>query len=1423
MSSLHARLAIWNGEAANPTRTKVTATAVYRDGVACGHSDGKIWLYEFNTLLSPPESEGDAGFSKELGIYPKCTLAAHQSSISLLKLAEVNSPLADGTEGALLSISSDGDVVLWAVSDGRCLSRIRTPLQNIRPTVANIQTVDYQPATEDLLFISGEGRTSYVLSFPSLEVVHEWQLPHSEWVTAQVVRRRKDHFRSELITCTNDGVVRMWSYDELAISQQDVFSRAASPRASTFADIAVLGTGTPASGSESVSSDQDSELAGTGRNGVFCLESTFAALGEEYAIIRLVVNPFNDDEFLAVSPTIVRLFASRDSELHELLRWKAQRTNSAAFAGAGFLTKSDIVFWDALGNIFNVCSSFAVEGGSVGMHLTRGQHAERTGEQPEFSVSSFDSVFAGSDSALGMIANQPNTPINVLTTYTSNRKTQSLSVVLPVPLSSVCGSANRPHVDPEDSKSKVKNWLGGSTFFEMNELWSRWLEGIKLDSNITSTAIMRSGRIALGFSDGMIRLASPMTLMCKPETKARTTKDLNLSAHRSAITALFEWDAMAIGACTDCRDSPNDDQDSHIGSILISASKDLTIKIWDTTTGECLYTLPCQSAPIVAMLAVLPATKTVAWNQESERHRKCAVLLESLVLAVSSDNSTTLISMDSLERIHVTAPYHEHPVRLSLCKDSADLLLRYSDDTQTTIELSHLVDISPTNDVTRLDQFPSYTMSMLTSTLRLVGDSAAANSDHSWASIHFLLAQSNFSKLRANNGVPSAVVLDIEIIQLYSAVSKLVSERTGRQELQRLILDEATSRSSSSVASNNNNNSNKGVLWPLNTALMLMSVLCTWGISKDLDATKQNDFGLAKPLPNVAVSLSNKYPDVHTVVFPSAQVKGFCWCVSPLLNAQRMMAILVLSQSILQGNEKKAVEVINYYVGRLPNEVGARFRPPCLLTLAKYWQSPNVARCASGAVNAEDLYALTIVCIIGSDFPSLLLPTARSMAASILQALITNDRVGTRSRMVAIELLSRGFSAFKSHIDNQLVIRRLLAIMMSVSEDGHGMGIATQQHQQPQQGTIAAAAHHLSVVPSGSVGPRRAMSGVSIPAAIRGAGSHGESTPGSRRPSHARRDPDSDVSKDSPQVQSSAEDGIEDIARKSAVAGHLHRHHKRRVTHSSRSPRPRNMSVGDDSSSVGNTVSFNLVVLAKSALLRISTSEISLIASTANSILRHGENLGERRGALQLIGLVAQKYPVLLYPYLEGLATTIVQAIEPKHATARKQLISAAGAALQGLVRTYPWVSFHPESQCLAVGCIDGRCTTFDLRTATRTAVYDSQAAGPVVAVAISPRGDRVASFTLGNGMLSIWDPSPSALAMFARSLFWSATDNGEASEASSGTVGASKTMTIPAEFLGQTDDLAMAKMMELAKLTWTADQTVLLQIHDASFSLSLT
>ncbi|KAJ2853809.1 hypothetical protein J3B02_002967 [Coemansia erecta] len=1041
--------------------------------------------------------------------------------------------------------------------------------------------------------------------------------------------------------------MRIWSFDEFALSQQDAFSRASSPVIAHMADAGA--SSAPMSRSESVSSEQDTDQFGARRNSVFSLESEFSPLGDDQAMVKLVVNPFNEDEFLAVSSTFVRLFASRNSEMHELLRWKQQkRTNGAEFTGAGFLTKTDIIFWDALGNIFSVCSSFSVEGGSAGMHLTRGLHAEMTGQAPKLVAAALETVFVGADSALGKVSSRPDTPVPVLVTYTSNHSLQTLSAVLPVPLSSVSGSANRPHVDPEDSISKPdKNWLGSSFFFEMNVLWTRWIDEIKPEKDITCALVTQTGRIALGLSDGQIRIISPMSLVC-----GYADGQMGLcEGHKSAITALFQWNTSVLDMhCHSkyhqvqpgiAKEGPSENG----RSLLLSAARDLKIKVWDPITGECLYTFPCQSSPIVSMYSVMQLTKSVSWQQGHIRNQNLSRLLQSLVLAVASDNSAILISAVSLERVFAVPPYSEQPVRLTIGRNTGDLVLWYMDGFKRYVSLKHLWDHDGSNEH---------------------GSSKSA---------------------------------------------------------------------------------------------------C--GESLALE-----------PFPSYSLSLANSLP---RLVYESV---------------------------------RKAVEIINYYVGKLPAQVGARFKPLSLLTLAQYWHYTRGTRqasacrvvllvvymCAPGVVDAEELHALIIVCVIGSDFQSLLPLTARSMAASMLQTLIVADRASVRSRMVAIELLSRGFSTFKAHIDCQLVIRKLLVIMMSVSEDSRGMGLA--------QGLGANAAANAAAVGS-SKETRRTVSGVSVPALAETA-SHGPSAPGSRRPSHARA-----ANEAAGTAGFAPTNTMSSVARAAVTSSAMRAMHHRRT-------RSRHKSIGEKSDSVGSTVSFSLVALAKSALLRISADDIALVASTISGILQASESIRERRGALQLIGLVAQKYAVLLYPFLDALVAAIVYAIEPKHATMRKMLIGAAGAALQGLVSAYPWVSFHPESQCLAVGCIDGRCTTFDLRTATRTAVYDSLAKAPVAAVAISPRGDRVASFVLGSGLLSIWDPSPSALAMFARSLFWTASDDGASSEPGSGTVTPSKTMVIPSDFLRNKDEVSMASLMDVAKLTWTADQTVLLRIHEASFSLSL-
>ncbi|KAJ2396601.1 hypothetical protein GGI23_003854, partial [Coemansia sp. RSA 2559] len=963
MSSLHIRLAAWNA-AANPTHSQVTAVTGLKDGVACGDAEGRIWLY----ALEASGAVQQANDTVDIQLRPKCLLSAHRAPIVALRAAQISSPSNEGSEETVISVSSDGDVIVWSAADGRCISRARIVPQEamLHPSTVGVslQAVEYQSAAEDLLFVFGHGPTVRIFSYPSLEIVYEWAAPHpTEWITAHALRKRKGHFGSQLITCTTTGTIRIWRYDEFALAQQDVFSRSASPSvaAPTIMDLNAAGSGTESAYSDGEGTGTESPGPGARSALMFQLEAQYeSSLGSsdnEAAVSSLVINQFNNDEFLAVSPALVRLFSIQKGELHEVLRWKPplQRSTGSSFSGAGFLTKSDIVLWDIAGNVLSVCSLFSVQGGSAGMHLTRSRYFEATGCTPGRAVVSLVSVRAlDAASALGEAADRKEGgPVDVLLTYTNTAGDHMLSLAFPLPLSSVSGSANNPHTaEPEgaslasaERKHAEVPWIGNPSVFRMSALWEEWIERVCGERDVTSALVLRSGRLALGYSDGTIRLMSPTSMMV--EQMAVADSSVGLTGHKRAICALYEWEAPGGRREAALPDKQPDEPDDHgkassMGCLLVSASKDLTLRIWDLATGICLNVVAAQSAPIVQLSAMLP-TNRVAW-QEAERHEMLCAELDAMVLGVGSDNSTVLVSMRVLDRVHVTAPHHSQPIRMSVVWDRARINVCYADGSRRALSVAHLAggrdndhDAAAPDDAdesgapsvcsTHLLPLAAALPAAATTTMR-EGAAGGSGQPAHWAKACLLSpAGSRYAPLGGALAAPAALVLEIDVMGLQASAARSAPEGTDMDAM-RVLLDSESRRGSAS---------------PLHTSLMLLSVLCTWGVSEDLDAAKRHVFAMQRPLGNVSLAIGSPQGDgaCVTVMFPDPRNRCSSWCVSPLLNAQRMLAILVLSRSVLQGDEQKAVEVINFYVGKLQAEIGQRFKPLSLQMLAQYWQSPN--------------------------------------------------------------------------------------------------------------------------------------------------------------------------------------------------------------------------------------------------------------------------------------------------------------------------------------------------------------------------------------------------------------------------------------------------------------------------------------------------
>lgn len=80
------------------------------------------------------------------------------------------------------------------------------------------------------------------------------------------------------------------------------------------------------------------------------------------------------------------------------------------------------------------------------------------------------------------------------------------------------------------------------------------------------------------------------------------------------------------------------------------------------------------------------------------------------------------------------------------------------------------------------------------------------------------------------------------------------------------------------------------------------------------------------------------------------------------------------------------------------------------------------------------------------------------------------------------------------------------------------------------------------------------------------------------------------------------------------------------------------------------------------------------------------------------------------------------------------------------LVARYPSVSFHQDTQRLAVGTVSDRLIIiFDLRTATKWRIFSGHT-GAVAAVTFSPAGEHLVSYSAEEAAARVWQVGASGL-----------------------------------------------------------------------------
>jgi len=114
--------------------------------------------------------------------------------------------------------------------------------------------------------------------------------------------------------------------------------------------------------------------------------------------------------------------------------------------------------------------------------------------------------------------------------------------------------------------------------------------------------------------------------------------------------------------------------------------------------------------------------------------------------------------------------------------------------------------------------------------------------------------------------------------------------------------------------------------------------------------------------------------------------------------------------------------------------------------------------------------------------------------------------------------------------------------------------------------------------------------------------------------------------------------------------------------------------------------------------------------------------------------------------------TLILKVLDPNHATIRDVCYNSCTNILRYLVEIYPMISFNHETQKLALGTSNGMIVIFDVRTASKWQSFEA-CKSPISALALSPTGDKIVSYSCNDGILQVWNIDLNVFTNFLGSL----------------------------------------------------------------------
>lgn len=175
----------------------------------------------------------------------------------------------------------------------------------------------------------------------------------------------------------------------------------------------------------------------------------------------------------------------------------------------------------------------------------------------------------------------------------------------------------------------------------------------------------------------------------------------------------------------------------------------------------------------------------------------------------------------------------------------------------------------------------------------------------------------------------------------------------------------------------------------------------------------------------------------------------------------------------------------------------------------------------------------------------------------------------------------------------------------------------------------------------------------------------------------------------------------------------------------------------------------NNLVPEPSLLVTIATAEQTLIKMIAHNSpaiiplwlaeLSATKILTEKLCFVAILSEVIRLSPECLKGYIPAICDVAVRFIDPSAQQTRTRLLPNVTALIYEIGKAYSFVRLHKQQQRLLVGGMDGVIVMFDLRTGTRSHIFEGHTK-PVTSLAFSPDCKHICSYSFEEVTIRVWN-----------------------------------------------------------------------------------